>query len=262
MKESVQQAVILAGGKGERLMPFTANQNKGMVYVAGKPFLEHLILLFKRNGIRRFLILTGHAADSITDYFGNGERFGVEIMYHYLPPEINHGKRLELSLHLIDDFFLLHKCDIYWPFNLELHLSQFQKVGLPALMTVYINAKKDGIYGPENNVHINEKGVIERYDNFMSEDPFYQGQDIGFCLFQKKVIVNNLPPGNFSLHDGLLSGLARKGLLSAFETKIPATTTTDAMWLKKAEHYFKHTLPTLRKRHLEPHRKTPQRTEH
>lgn len=237
-KTAPTQVVILAGGRGERLMPLTAKINKGMAQVAGKPFLEHLVELFKANGIKRFLILTGHAKESITSYFGNGKKWGVDISYYYAPPEINHGKRLALALPRIDDFFLLHKCDIYWPFDLKKHLARFHARKLPASMTVYLNRNKDGIYGPNNNVHVNKKGIIERYDNALSPDPFYQGQDIGFCLFEKQTILNNMPAGNFSLHEGLLGGLARKGLLSAFETDIPATTTTDAEWLKKAEKYF------------------------
>ena len=246
-KSIVKQAVILAGGKGERLMPYTANKNKGMVPVAGRPFLEHLVELFKKNGIKRILILTGHAAESITNYFGNGEKFGVEISYHYSPPEINHGKRLALALPLIDNFFLLHKCDIYWPLNLSNHLSHFQKLGLPAMMTVYRNSNKDGIYGPMSNIRVNKKSMVEKYDS-LSPDPFYGGHDIGFCLFQKKVIEENLPPGNFSLHEGgILGTLAEKGLLGAFQTDISATTTTDIEWLKKAEYYFKHTLLEIKK---------------
>src|SRR3989344_4471594 len=192
-ESTIRQVVILSGGRGERLMPLTAHLNKGMIPVAGRPFLEHLIELFKQNGIKRFLILTGHAAESITDYFGDGRKFGVEISYHYAPPEWNHGKRLVDALPFVDDFFLLLRNDIYWPFKLEIHLKHFHNQDLPALMTVYLNENKDGIYGPNNNVRINEKGNIERYDSVLSDDPFYQGQDIGFFLIKKRVVLDKLP---------------------------------------------------------------------
>lgn len=235
------QVVILSGGKGERLLPITARMNKGMVKVAGKPLLEHLVELFKKNGIKRFLILTGHAPKSITDYFGGGKRFGVEISYRHAPAEWNHGKRLADALSLVDDFFLLHRNDIYWPFDIKKHIARYRALGLPAMMTVYRNRAKDGIYGPYNNVRINEKGIIERYDNLLSADSFYHGQDIGFFLLTKKAVEENLPsvvPESYCLHHEFLSGLARQGLLGAFETDIPATTTTDAEWLKKAGEYL------------------------
>lgn len=241
-KSTITQAVILSGGKGERLMPLTARMNKGMVRVAGKPFLKHLLELFKKNGIKRFFILTGHAPESITDYFGNGKKWGVDIAYRYGPPAWNHGKRLADALPFIDDFFILHRNDIYWPFNLEKHLARFRALKVPALMTVYCNRAKDGIYGPHNNVRINKKGLIERYDSTLSSDPFYHGQDIGFFLFEKQVIAKNIPsavPDDYCLHHQFLSGLAERGLLGAFETDIPATTVTNAAWLKKTEKYLK-----------------------
>ncbi|MBI2096281.1 MAG: NTP transferase domain-containing protein [Candidatus Taylorbacteria bacterium] len=242
-KQNIHQAVILSGGRGERLMPFTKDKNKGMVEVAGRPFLEHLIELFKANGIRKFLILTGHAAESIENHFGNGKKWRVEISYHYAPPEINHGKRLALALPQIDDIFLLHRNDIYWPFNLRAHLDHFSALKLPALMTVYINKKGDGIYGPNNNVRVNERSIIERYDPTLSADPFYQGQDIGFFIFNKQAFLDNLPlslPDTYDLHHDFLSTLAEKGLLGAYQTNIPATTTTDTGWLKKAEKYLQN----------------------
>ncbi|TSC84135.1 MAG: D-glycero-D-manno-heptose 1,7-bisphosphate phosphatase [Parcubacteria group bacterium Gr01-1014_17] len=240
-KSNITQVVILSGGRGERLISLTKNINKGMVKVARKPFLEHLIELFKANGLKRFLILTGHAEESITEYLGSGKKFGVEISYQHAPSALNHGARFARAIPLLDDFFVLHKNDIYWPFNLEKHLARFNELNVPSMMTVYRNKNKDGIYGPNNNVHINKKGLIERYDNRLSPDPFYHGQDIGFFLLKKQVVTENLPlvvPDNFCLHHQFLSDLAEKGLLGAFETNIPATTTTDVEWLQKAEKYF------------------------
>lgn len=241
-KSTPTQIVILAGGKGERLMALTARMNKGMVQVAGKPFLEHLVELFKTNGLQRFLILTGHAPESITDYFGNGKKWGVDIEYRHAPVAWNHGKRFADALPFIDDFFILHRNDIYWPLNLQKHLARFRALKVPALMTVYRNRAKDGIYGPHNNVRINKKGLIERYDPTLSPDPFYHGQDIGFFLFEKQAIAENMPPAvsdDYCLHHQFLSGLAERGLLGAFETDISATTTTNAVWIAKSEAYFK-----------------------
>lgn len=240
-KKSIQQVVILSGGKGERLMPLTAGRNKGMVSVGGRPFLEYLVELVKENDIKRILILTGYKAESITSHFADGKKFGVEISYYYAPPEINHGKRLELALPLLDDFFLLLKNDIYWPFNLKKHLEHFKKVGLPAMMTIHRNLSGDGIYGPMNNIRVSGKNVVECYDSF-SGDTYYQGHDIGFCLFEKRVFSTLMPPnsGDYSLHEGgVLGTLAKMGLLGAFQTDIPATTITDAEWLKKTEDYLK-----------------------
>jgi D,D-heptose 1,7-bisphosphate phosphatase len=75
------QLVVVAGGKGTRLKGRLGDLPKPMVAIAGKPLLEHLILLAARHGIADVLILTGYGAHFIEDYFGNGDRLGVRIRY-------------------------------------------------------------------------------------------------------------------------------------------------------------------------------------
>lgn len=73
--------VIMAGGKGTRLLPHTENTPKPMVLVAGKPMLEHIIERGKLEGFNHFVLAIHHMGNIIEDYFGNGERLGVKIDY-------------------------------------------------------------------------------------------------------------------------------------------------------------------------------------
>lgn len=73
--------VIMAGGKGIRLRPFTENCPKPMVMVAGKPMLEHIIERGKLEGFNRFVLAIHYLGHMIEDYFGSGERLGVRIDY-------------------------------------------------------------------------------------------------------------------------------------------------------------------------------------
>lgn len=73
--------VIMAGGKGTRLMPHTKQKPKPLVELAGKPMLEHIIDSAKLEGFNNFVISIHHLGHMIEDYFGNGERFGVKIDY-------------------------------------------------------------------------------------------------------------------------------------------------------------------------------------
>lgn len=73
--------VIMAGGKGVRLLPHTENCPKPMVIVSGKPMLEHIIERGKIEGFSNFVLAIHHLGHMIEDYFGNGERFGVRIEY-------------------------------------------------------------------------------------------------------------------------------------------------------------------------------------
>jgi dTDP-glucose pyrophosphorylase len=73
--------VIMAGGRGTRLLPYTQNCPKPMVLVAGKPMLEHIIERGKLEGFNHFVLAIHHLGDIIEAHFGNGERLGVKIDY-------------------------------------------------------------------------------------------------------------------------------------------------------------------------------------
>jgi dTDP-glucose pyrophosphorylase/CBS domain-containing protein len=75
------QAVIMAGGSGTRLRPLTEDLPKPMLPVGDRPLMEVIIEQLRQSGIGRVNITTHYLPDKITDYFGNGENFGVELNY-------------------------------------------------------------------------------------------------------------------------------------------------------------------------------------
>lgn len=80
-EERDESLVIMAGGKGKRLLPLTRNIPKPMLPIRGKPMLEHLIEKAKIDGFKRIVISVNYLADMIVDYFGSGSKFGVDITY-------------------------------------------------------------------------------------------------------------------------------------------------------------------------------------
>ncbi len=77
------KAIILAAGKGERLSEITQKIPKPMIEFRGKPILLHNVELCKKYGIEDIYINLHHLPEKITDYFGDGEKFGVNIKYSY-----------------------------------------------------------------------------------------------------------------------------------------------------------------------------------
>jgi dTDP-glucose pyrophosphorylase len=73
--------VIMAGGRGRRLMPDTDNCPKPMLPIGGKPMLAHIIERAVSEGFQRFVISVHYLGHIIEDYFGNGQSLGVEIGY-------------------------------------------------------------------------------------------------------------------------------------------------------------------------------------
>jgi NDP-sugar pyrophosphorylase family protein len=77
------KAFILAAGLGTRLRSLGLEVPKVMAPIGGKPLLEHHLELFKRQGIREFIVNLHHLPKEITNYFGDGARFGVRIIYSH-----------------------------------------------------------------------------------------------------------------------------------------------------------------------------------
>jgi dTDP-glucose pyrophosphorylase len=73
--------VIMAGGKGTRLMPHTEDSPKPMLNIGGKPMLEHIIERGKSEGFTHFVLAIYHLGQMIEDYFGDGKRLGIQIDY-------------------------------------------------------------------------------------------------------------------------------------------------------------------------------------
>ncbi len=73
--------VIMAGGIGTRLRPHTENCPKPLLSIAGKPMLEHIIDRAKLEGFSHFVLAIHYLGHMIEDYFGSGERMGVQIDY-------------------------------------------------------------------------------------------------------------------------------------------------------------------------------------
>ena len=75
--------MILAAGKGTRVRPLTYEMPKPMIPIMGKPVMEYLIEELEHHGFDEIIINVSHLPEKIENYFGNGERFGVEIGYSF-----------------------------------------------------------------------------------------------------------------------------------------------------------------------------------
>ncbi len=75
------EAVIMAGGTGTRLRPLTDETPKPMLPIGDKPLMEIIIQQLKEADIKKVNITLNHKPDKITEYFGNGTPFGVDIDY-------------------------------------------------------------------------------------------------------------------------------------------------------------------------------------
>ena len=121
------QAVIMAGGKGTRLKSITNDEiPKPMVRVAGKPILEWQVETLKENGIDSIIMVTGHLGEKITEYFRDGERFGIPITYYQEEYPLGTAGALGLIKDMLDDTFVLAFGDVIFDIDVQ-RMVEFHK---------------------------------------------------------------------------------------------------------------------------------------
>ena len=114
----IKKAIILAAGKGTRLMPLTLAMPKEMIRVGIKPVIEHAIEVLKAGGITDILVIVGRKKEAIMDYLGSGERLGVDIYYRIQETPkgsahaVYHGKDFVGS----DDFVVMYGDNYFKPY--------------------------------------------------------------------------------------------------------------------------------------------------
>jgi len=79
------KAVILAAGRGERLLPLTQNIPKPMLKILNKPLIEHTINTLKHENINYCIIATGYKAQTIRNFLGDGSKYNIKVQYSYNP---------------------------------------------------------------------------------------------------------------------------------------------------------------------------------
>lgn len=109
--------VIIAGGKGTRLG--LKDMPKPMVEVGGKPLLEHHIDLAKQYSIKNIYILSGHLSEVISDYFGNGRKFGVNITHVTENSPLGTAGAVKQLEDKIRDRFMVFYGDVFLDINLR-----------------------------------------------------------------------------------------------------------------------------------------------
>ena len=106
------KAFILAGGKGSRLLPYTTNFPKPLMPIKDKPILEIVVNRLREAGIKDIIFGTGHLAELLKAFFGDGEKFGVKISYSREDEPLGTAGPLNLVRDRLTDTFLVMNGDI------------------------------------------------------------------------------------------------------------------------------------------------------
>jgi len=149
----------MAGGKGTRLRPLTCSLPKPMVPILNKPVMEYTINLLKKHGIREIAVTVAYLPMVLIDYFGTGEKWGVNLSYYVEDEPLGTGGCVRNAEEFIDETFIVISGDALTDLDIkkavEYHKYKTSKI------TIVLKKEDSPIeYGV---VITNEEGKITRF---------------------------------------------------------------------------------------------------
>ncbi len=126
------QAIVLAGGKGERLRPFTEDRPKPMVEILGIPILGYQLQWLQSQGVNEVIIACGYRSEVIQNYFGDGEKWGVRLQYAIEEHPLGRGGALKLAFRFLrktDEICLATNGDVITNLRLQPLLHAHRQSG-------------------------------------------------------------------------------------------------------------------------------------
>lgn len=173
------KVVIIAGGKGSRIASINSEIPKAMIPVCGKPIVEYEVELCKRYGFTDFLFIIGHMGDQISSYFGDGEKWGVNIEYFQeASPLGTAGAFGSLKEKLTEDFFVFYG-DTIVDFDMSSMLEYHRQKNADATLLLHPN---DHPYDSDI-VGMDAEGRIVQFYNKPHEADFVSRNIVNAALF-------------------------------------------------------------------------------
>ncbi len=175
------QALILAGGKGTRLRPYTSNLPKPLMPIDNVPILEILVRQLKSYGVTSIIMAVGYLSHMIEAYFKDGSDFGISIKYSLEKDPLGTAGPIGLAYEDLEENFLVLNGDLLTTINFK-NIYQAH-IGEAAAATISAFPRTVNIdFGV---IEINDKSELESY----TEKPKYDYKvSMGINVFNKKSI--------------------------------------------------------------------------
>jgi NDP-sugar pyrophosphorylase family protein len=206
---SIKTAFLLCGGKGTRLRPITYEMPKALIPVQGRTLLEHTLDLLKRHDISRVLISVGYLKDMIERHFGDGSKFGVDIMYIEESRPLGTAGPLRLAKDLLKETFIVSNGDELKDIDIG-RMEDLHSRNSAAATIALTEAEDPARYG----VAVMENDRILKF----MEKPKVPPSNLinsGFYVMEPEVL-DMVPPGQSSLERDIFPRIAQSGKLFGF----------------------------------------------
>ena len=226
--------IILSGGLATRMHPITETMPKGLICVAGKPFIEHQLEYLRNQKVKNVVLCLGHLGEMIEEVVGDGSEFNLNISYSYDGPSLlGTGGAIKKALPLIDGNFFVLYGDSFLPIDFGLINEKYKNSEKEGLMTVM---KNQGRWDKSNVLFQN--GTIIEY-NKKSTSSEMEHIDYGLSILSSETIAERFK--NTAAFDlaFLFQELARQGMLEGFEVTRRFYEIGSKQGLEEIEEYFR-----------------------
>lgn len=224
------KAVILAGGLGTRLQPYTTFLPKAMLPLGDKPLLEHLITWIKKNKITTIVICVSYLRKTIEDYFEDGSKFGVKIQYAVAQRPLATAGQLKTAEEYVHETFVCVYGDSIFNFNLK-NMIEYHQKKKPAVTMAIVEYKTKLKYG---FIETDKSDKVTEW----KEKPEIKGHiNIGCYVMEPdifKVIPENKP---FGMDDVIRKVMTKKKVMG-YVTKNGFMDIGDRNSYRKAHQHF------------------------
>jgi NDP-sugar pyrophosphorylase family protein len=178
------KAVVLAGGKGTRLAPYTKILPKPLMPIGDMPILEILLRQIKTSGINEVILAVGHLAGLLRAFFRDGDHLGLRIRYSYEEKPLGTAGPLS-KIKGLDENFLVTNGDVLTTLDIRSMIEAHQRSGAAA--TIATHTRKVNV--DLGVIQFNGKNEIVGY----LEKPTYEYQvSMGIYVFEPRVL-NYIP---------------------------------------------------------------------
>jgi len=221
------KAVILAGGLGTRLQPYTTFLPKPMLPLGEKPILEHLVDWTRKNGIKSVVLCVSYLRKTIEDYFEDGKKFGVNIEYAISNKPLATAGQLKTAEKFIDDTFVCLYGDSIFDFSLRNMIKQHKKK--KAFVTMSLNEYKTNL--PYGVIETSKNGKVTSWN----EKPEIKANINMGCYVMEPEVLKFIPKNKpYGMDDVIKKSMSKKKLVSSFLSKKGFTDIGNKTSYKKA----------------------------